>query len=108
LANCRKHARATEVWLTLSYMNNLVTLNMQDNGVGFDPTHPRTASSQHSGGFGLSSMRRRVEQLGGTLLVESAPGRGTTLMAALPVLEDEESGKRVTKTRGVPSQRSTS
>jgi signal transduction histidine kinase len=86
LTNCLKHARARQVVMTVSYMNNLVALNVQDDGVGFDPAHLRLDSSKQSaGGFGLTAMRERVEQLRGTLMVESAPGEGTTLMAAVPV-----------------------
>lgn len=86
LTNCLKHARARQVVMTVSYMNNLVALNVQDDGVGFDPAHLRLDSSnQSAGGFGLTAMRERVEQLRGTLIVESAPGEGTTLMAAVPV-----------------------
>ena len=87
LTNCRKYAQASQVVITLSYMINLVTLNVQDDGVGFDPAQLSTTepSAQSTGGFGLMGMRERVEQLRGTLLVESAPGKGTTLMVAVPV-----------------------
>jgi signal transduction histidine kinase len=87
LTNCRKYAQASQVVITLSYMNNLVTLNVQDDGVGFDPAQlSSTEPGAHStGGFGLMGMRERIEQLRGTLLVESAPGRGTTVMVAVPV-----------------------
>lgn len=86
LANCRKHARARQVLMTVSYMHNLVTLNVQDDGVGFDPDNLRHYSNEQSvGGLGLVGMRERLDQLRGTLLVESAPGEGCTLMAAVPV-----------------------
>jgi signal transduction histidine kinase len=86
LTNCRKHARARQVVISVSYTHNLVTLNVQDDGVGFDPAHLRSHSSEHGvGGFGLTGMRERVEQLRGALMVESAPGEGCTLMAAVPV-----------------------
>jgi signal transduction histidine kinase len=92
LTNCRKYAQARQVTLTLSYMNNLVALNVQDDGVGFDPTEPHPNSSdQSTGGFGIMGMRERVEQLRGTLLVESAFGEGTTLMVAIPVVQDKRS-----------------
>ncbi|MDX6382349.1 MAG: hypothetical protein QOI57_3373 [Rubrobacteraceae bacterium] len=86
LNNCRKYAQARQVVITLSYMNNLVALDVQDDGVGFDPNQPLTESSDQSkGGFGLVGMRKRVEQLRGTLLVESAHGEGSTLMVAIPM-----------------------
>jgi signal transduction histidine kinase len=86
LTNCRKHARARQVSMTVSYMHNLVTLNVQDDGVGFDPARLRQYSNEQSaGGLGLVGLRERLDQLRGTLLVESAPGEGCTLMAAVPV-----------------------
>jgi signal transduction histidine kinase len=86
LTNCRKHARARQALITVSYMHNLVTLNVQDDGVGFDPARLRPHSrEQDDGGFGLTGMRERVEQLRGALMVESNPGEGCTLMAAVPV-----------------------
>ncbi|GAB1817711.1 sensor histidine kinase [Herbidospora sp. RD11066] len=74
LANVRRHSRATRATLTLSYMEELVVLDVHDDGAGFDP-------ERHFGGHGLSIMRERMERLGGTLLVESAPGKGTTVVA---------------------------
>lgn len=92
LTNCRKYAQASQVVITLSYMINLVTLNVQDDGVGFDPARLSTAEpgAQSTGGFGLMGMRERVEQLRGTLLVESGAGKGTTLMVAVPVAAGEQ------------------
>jgi signal transduction histidine kinase len=87
LANIRKYARALHVTLTLSYMGDLVALDVQDDGAGFDLDRALPqADDQASGGFGLRSMRERVEALGGTLSVESAPGEGTTLVIALPLV----------------------
>jgi len=85
LTNVRKHASATRVVLTLSYMEDGITLDVQDDGVGFDPDEIRTVPDGAGGGFGLRAMRERVEHSGGTLLVESEPGRGTALVVDLPV-----------------------
>ncbi len=103
LSNIRKHARASQVLVTLSYMNNLVLLNVEDNGVGFDPSKPHTGTSDHSGGFGFKGMRRRVEQLSGTLLIDSTPGSGTTLMVALPVGGDKQSDRNAEAVKKTPS-----
>ena len=85
LANVRKHARASHVTITLSYMDDLTVLDVQDDGVGFDPSlAPNGATEGDEGGYGLQAMHQRVEQLGGRLLVESAPGRGATLAVELP------------------------
>jgi signal transduction histidine kinase len=79
VANVRRHAHAEQVTLTLSYMEDLVVLDVHDDGDGFDP-------GRAAFGHGLSIMRERMEQLGGTLLVESAPGAGATVAASLPVV----------------------
>jgi signal transduction histidine kinase len=82
LANVRKHARAHRVRLTLSYLDNVTLLDVRDDGAGFDPEAPARDGS--GGGFGLAGMRERLAAHGGTLTVETAPGRGTTVTAALP------------------------
>jgi signal transduction histidine kinase len=78
LTNVRKHAQARQVSVTLSYMGDQVALDVQDDGVGF-------AASAPTEGFGLAAMRQRVEQLGGTAVVESASGHGTTVAVTLPL-----------------------
>ena len=90
LSNAQKHAGASRVDLTLSYIDDLVVMDVQDDGVGFDPTLTANGSE---GGFGLRAMRERVQQVDGKLLVESAPGEGTTLAVELPVrvpVEEQE------------------
>jgi signal transduction histidine kinase len=76
LANAWKHARPSRVSITLSYMGDLVVLDVQDDGVG--------GAGAGGLGFGLRSMHERMEQIGGTLTVESAPGEGTTISASAP------------------------
>lgn len=86
LSNVRKHAGASRVMLTLSYMDDVVVLDARDDGVGFDPGRKMSEVQDHSsGGFGLRAMRERIEQLGGTVQVESEPGEGTSLVIELPV-----------------------
>jgi signal transduction histidine kinase len=86
LANVRKHARAKWASVTLSYMNDRVALDIVDDGVGFEPTGlQKRLGTQDAGGFGLVAIRERIEQLGGTLRVESEPGQGTNLVAELPI-----------------------
>jgi signal transduction histidine kinase len=81
LANAAKHAGASRVGLTLSYMEDVITLDVRDDGTGFDPAQVRDG-----GGFGLTSMRRRVDRLAGTLEIESAPGAGTAISASVPAV----------------------
>jgi signal transduction histidine kinase len=84
LANIRKHAQATTVCVTLSYLGDTIILDVEDNGVGLAQP-AATPDGLTSGGFGLVAMRQRVAQLGGELFVESEPGAGTTLSISLPV-----------------------
>jgi signal transduction histidine kinase len=93
LTNVRKHARATRVNITLSYMDERVALDVLDNGVGFGHA-PRTGSLEPdaTGGFGLAAMRERIEQLGGALVVESTADDGTTLAVELPALTERPEG----------------
>jgi signal transduction histidine kinase len=88
LANVRKHARgASRAALTLSYMRDTVALDVCDDGTGFDPAREvGKVRDQYSGGFGLRGMRERIEGVGGTLSIESAPGEGSTLVVELPVV----------------------
>lgn len=77
LANVRKHAAAASVDVTLHYREHSVLLEVGDDGTGF------TAESG-DGSFGLRGMRARVEQVSGTLEVQSAPGAGTTVRVEIP------------------------
>jgi signal transduction histidine kinase len=84
LANVAKHANATRVGLTLSYMEDLVTLDVRDDGTGFDPAAVPAGTAE--GGFGLTAMRERVRRIAGTLAVESEPGAGTAVSACAPAI----------------------
>ncbi|GHG26315.1 sensor histidine kinase [Streptomyces zaomyceticus] len=82
LANTVRHAAASRAEITLSFMDASVTLDVVDDGTGFEPVSVRPSSD---GGFGLPAMRSRAESLGGTFTVESAPGQGTAVAVSLPL-----------------------
>ncbi len=88
LANVRKHAQAANVQTTLSYLGDVVILDVQDDGIGFT-IQEADIKRDGSGGFGLVAMRQRVDQLGGELLIESEPGGGTTVAVSIPVGSSE-------------------
>lgn len=81
-SNVRLHASASAATVTLGFLPEAVTLDIYDDGAGFDPA--AAAPPSDAGGYGLRAMRQRVEQLGGVFSVESAPGEGTIVAAQLP------------------------
>ncbi len=83
LANVAKHAQATKVGVTLSYLDREVALDVRDDGEGFDP------AGINGGGFGLVAMRQRIKALSGTLQIESEPGAGTGISARVPLTSQE-------------------
>lgn len=74
ILNCRKHANAKRLTITLEAVSGAVVLSMEDDGVGFVADHIQ------SGHFGLSMMRERAAVCGGKLTIDSAPGSGTKIM----------------------------
>ncbi|WP_225447844.1 sensor histidine kinase [Streptacidiphilus sp. P02-A3a] len=82
LANVQRHAGARRATVTLCYLDDQVTLDVYDDGRGFDPDAASTAGRAR---FGLHGMRERIAELGGALTIESAPGEGTAVAAALPL-----------------------
>jgi signal transduction histidine kinase len=75
LTNVAKHAAASKVWLTLTYLDDVVLLDLRDDGVG---------ASDLRGGYGLTGMRHRLTKVGGRLEVETAPGDGLVISASIP------------------------
>ncbi|HME63345.1 MAG TPA: sensor histidine kinase, partial [Streptosporangiaceae bacterium] len=101
LANVAKHAAASHAWVTLSYMEDVVTLDVRDDGSGFSQPGESSAGGGSAGGgsaggggtggsagggFGLIAMRQRVSRLAGQLEIESEPGAGTAVSASLPAI----------------------
>jgi len=74
LNNVLKHAHAQHVRVQIELCDPDICLEIRDDGVGFDP-----ATAAEAGGMGLRGVRERAQKLGGTLEVESAPGRGTVV-----------------------------
>ncbi|MFF8267811.1 sensor histidine kinase [Streptomyces sp. NPDC016562] len=87
LANVVRHARAGRAEITLTFMDASVTLDVVDDGQGFDLSAAASGSGEGSGdgGFGLPAMRSRAETLGGLFTVESDPGQGTAVAVTLPL-----------------------
>ncbi|WP_435973941.1 sensor histidine kinase [Streptomyces sp. Qhu_M48] len=84
LSNAARHSGAARAGVTLSYMEDEITLDVRDDGRGFDP-HAHPERRPDGGGFGLDGMRARAERLAGTVVVETAPGEGTAISARVPL-----------------------
>jgi signal transduction histidine kinase len=83
LTNVARHARATSCRVYLQRLAHTILITVEDDGIGFDVLAAEEAG--HREGLGLLGIRERVAQLGGTLRVESAPGKGSRLTVELPV-----------------------
>ena len=102
-ANAAGHGAPNRIGLELRRVGPpaAVELVVTDDGAGFEPDAPRASSS-----FGLEGMARRAIDLGGTVAVDSAPGRGTTVRARLPVTappEDTATPPRAVTTATLPA-----
>jgi signal transduction histidine kinase len=76
--NVIKHASASQVTVRITFVESVLTISIQDNGVGFQP-------GGASSGNGLVNMKRRMEDIGGACAVESHPGEGTIVHLRLPI-----------------------
>jgi signal transduction histidine kinase len=82
LSNAVRHAAATRTTLQIGEVDGQLKLEIADDGTGFDAGAPAVDGHQ-----GLANMRRRAESLGGNLMLESAPGRGTRIIVTVPLPE---------------------
>jgi len=80
LNNVAKHAQATQVELRLDADDDHMTLTVRDNGKGFDPVTSEARATR----LGMTTMQERVTAAGGSLELESTPGKGTTIRARVP------------------------
>jgi two-component system sensor histidine kinase UhpB len=83
LSNASRHAQAATIAVMLAGSPRQVTLEICDDGVGFDPSAPAADNTHH--GLGLLGMRERMRMIGGELAIYSAPGQGTRITARAPL-----------------------
>jgi signal transduction histidine kinase len=88
LTNIAKHAAANHVSVILEHRGDHVFLMVEDDGMGFDVER---AFRETENTWGLVGMRERAELVGGSLDIESRPGRGVTVVVRIPVLDSSES-----------------
>jgi signal transduction histidine kinase len=90
LSNIRRHSRASSVEMNLDFSSDALTLIICDNGQGFHIPE-RTSDLALSGKLGIIGMRERARLIGGTLIVQSEKGAGTTVTLRIPNLSDHQS-----------------
>jgi two-component system, NarL family, sensor histidine kinase UhpB len=95
LTNAVKHAKASNVWIRAWKEKLALCCSIRDDGAGFDPQQAQTGTGRK--GLGLIAMRERVSAIGGTLRIDSCPGRGTELSIRIPLEDDYANSHR---TRG--------
>ena len=101
LINVSKHAGTTQASISVGIEGNMLHLCVSDEGVGFDQAKTSNIAAPM---FGLFSIRERMEALGGRMLIESSPGRGTKITLVVPFAEDSmpTESQSQTETAGVP------
>jgi NarL family two-component system sensor histidine kinase LiaS len=92
-SNIEKYAQAEKVSLSLEVSDGRLNLTIADDGVGFDPEKAELGK-----GYGLPNIKDRAEGLGGILLIDTAPGKGTRLQISFP-LEERPTVSRRTRRR---------
>ena len=83
LTNAAKHSRASNVHIQMDRPVGFVRCSVRDDGAGFDVA--AVLASRGGGGLGLLGMQERLNALGGSLEIQSLPGRGTTLLIKIPL-----------------------
>jgi len=82
--NARKHARAPHVWIRLKREGELFRMEIEDDGVGFDPGAVES-NYEARGSLGMVNLRERTELVSGVIRIHSAPGQGTRVLLTVPL-----------------------
>ncbi len=92
LSNAAKHSKASRVWIRICRKNRIFCCSIEDDGMGFDV---RAVESDYKRrGLGLVGMQERLNAIGGTLSIDSEPGRGTKILIQLPTEASNASSHR--------------
>jgi signal transduction histidine kinase len=92
LTNAARHAKASQVWIRIGRENRIFCCSIEDDGVGFDVRAVESDGKRR--GLGLIGMQERLNAIGGTLSIDSEPGRGTKILIRLPTEASNASSHR--------------
>lgn len=90
LTNIARHARASQAEVRIQKLDDAVCLKIKDNGKGF--VTEQVLHANKSKRLGLLGMRERLEMVGGSIAIESTPGKGTTILAQIPLASSRARG----------------
>jgi signal transduction histidine kinase len=91
LTNVARHAQASHAEVRIQRLNGAVCMKIKDNGRGFQEA--RVLRAQTGNRLGLLGMKERLEMVGGDFAVTSAPGKGTTVLAQIPLIDGKSRGR---------------
>ena len=101
ISNIARHANASNAFLVVDFQGDRVTLEVEDDGEGFDVAHSEARSEDH--GWGLLGIRERAGLFGGSLEITSTPGAGTRVEVSIPVQKETEDGGDAGQNTGIDS-----
>ncbi|MBA3872559.1 MAG: GAF domain-containing sensor histidine kinase [Anaerolineae bacterium] len=96
VGNARKHAQADMITVNVYKQEDVILVNISDNGVGFDTTEAEKKAMDRGGHLGMINLRERAEMVGGTLRMESASGKGTSITVVVPIKDKAGDGSSTT------------
>jgi len=99
LTNVAKHAEATRVVVRLTIAADAVTVEIEDNGKGFEADRIRHSEQPSLSGWGLVGMRERTRLLGGECTIQSTPGEGSRIRVRIPLAQSGNSEHLATNSR---------
>jgi PAS domain S-box-containing protein len=105
LNNVARHAQASRAEVTIQKLDGQVCMKIKDNGKGFPAG--RALHAKRSKRLGLLGMKERLEMVNGNFTIESAPGKGTTIQAQVPLVEVRARGKAENSLKGTRRSRTT-
>lgn len=89
LNNVLRHSKANNVNIMIENTEERINMSISDNGIGFNIKEKMESVDYTTGGYGLMSMKERVEMLGGEITIRSFPGRGTRIFLHIPLSEGD-------------------
>lgn len=88
LTNVVRHAHATKVGISLTVENNVLSVKIEDNGIGMDVGRRLSKNKSLKKSFGLTGIGERISMMGGKFSIEGKPGAGTALLVTVPFVKD--------------------